>query len=176
MNEEEHFHESMIPLKKFSGTSLIWLCCSCHTDACGQSMNVRLWSMVLITWMKVESQSLSLMLTPRDDSCLHEGSMYEGHQCMSQFTAPQLPFMAFGGGSGSDHGGMVQPQLPTLGYQHTGSVYGTMPADLHANKLCILIGHPSPPKLIVRAQKLPCQHTLCHHLPHLRHLPTSTPP
>ena len=146
MNEEEHFHKSMIPLKKFSGMSLIWLCCSCHTDACGQSMNVRLGSVVLITQMKVESQSLSLMLTPRDDSRLHEGSMYEGHQCMSQFTAPQLPFMAFGGGSGSNHGEMVQPQLLTLGYQHTGSVYGMMPADPHANKLCILIRHPSPTK------------------------------
>jgi len=60
--------------------------------------------------------------------------MYEGRQrTISQFTAPQLPFMAFGGGSGSvpgsDHAAMMQPQLPPLGYQHTGSVYGMMPTD-----------------------------------------------
>ena len=63
-----------------------------------------------------------------------QGSMYEGRQrTVSQFTAPQLPFMPFGGGSGSvvgsDHGGMMQPQLPPLGYQHTGSMYGMMPPD-----------------------------------------------
>lgn len=89
MNEEERFHESMIPLKKFSGTSLIWLRCLCHTDACGQSTNARLGSVVLITRMKVESRSLSLMLTPRDDLRRHVKALLNlsTHRIMATTTA-----------------------------------------------------------------------------------------
>ena len=52
---------------------------------------------------------------------------------MSQFGAPQLPFMPFAGGpgsvAGSDYGHMMTmpPQLPQMGYQNTGSMYGMMP-------------------------------------------------
>lgn len=50
--------------------------------------------------------------------------MYEGRQrTVSQFGASQAPFIS-GSIAGSDHGSMIQLQLPPLGYQHSGSGYG----------------------------------------------------
>ena len=52
---------------------------------------------------------------------------------MSQFNAPQLPFMPFGGGpgsaAGSDYGHVMTmpPQLSQIGYQNMGSTYGMLP-------------------------------------------------
>ena len=66
----------------------------------------------------------------------HSNISHQNHMqqpSMSQFNAPQLPFMPFGGGpgsaAGSDYGHMMTmpPQLPQMGYQNTGSMYGMMP-------------------------------------------------
>jgi len=95
MNEEERFHESMIPLKKFSGTSLIRLRRSSHTDACGQSTKPRLGSVVLVIQTKVESRSLSLslMLTPRNDSRRHVKALLNPsiHRILATTTVILIP-------------------------------------------------------------------------------------
>jgi chitin synthase len=66
----------------------------------------------------------------------HSNMSHQNHMqqpAMSQYGAPQIPFMPFGGGpgsaAGSDYGHMMTmpPQLPQMGYQNTGSMYGMVP-------------------------------------------------
>jgi chitin synthase len=71
-------------------------------------------------------------------------SQYGQQQSMSQFAAPQLPFMPFAGGpgsvAGSDYGGQMPMGMPyqqtggsmygMMMPQHTGSVYGMPPPSM----------------------------------------------
>ncbi|KAG6332690.1 hypothetical protein ID866_6397 [Astraeus odoratus] len=159
MNEEERFHESMIPLKKFSAEyeAEAWEHGSRISDETGHTKPQSQRRFV----PSRQSSPPSLHNTGdyyRDTNAMNnsasnlrgpashqshgsrQGSMYEGRQrTISQFTAPQLPFIPFGGGPGSvigsDHGGMMQQPIAPLGYQPTGSVYGMMAPDPRATMM-----------------------------------------
>lgn len=92
MNDEERFHESMIPLKKFSGTCYCD-CTSYTADAYRQSTNRRPGSVVLTTRKKVESQSLSPKLTLKDDSHRHVKALLNRsiHRTLAIITATPMP-------------------------------------------------------------------------------------
>ncbi|KAF8165979.1 chitin synthase [Crassisporium funariophilum] len=64
----------------------------------------------------------------------HHGVVQQQQQNMSQYGGlPTLPFMPFGGGpgsvNGSDYGHGMNMQMPPMGYQNTGSMYGMMPPN-----------------------------------------------
>ncbi|KAI6101709.1 glycosyltransferase family 2 protein [Pisolithus croceorrhizus] len=173
MNEEERFDESMIPLKKFGEYEAeTWERGSHRSDETGYTKPQ---SQRRFVQSRPSSPQSFHQSTPgdyyRDTNAMNnstgnirgpashqshgsrQGSMYDGRQrTVSQFAAPQLPFMPFGGGpgsvTGSDHGGLMQPQLPPFGYQHTGSVYGMMPGAPRATMLSnmnMLTGSGSQP-------------------------------
>ncbi|KAI6042199.1 glycosyltransferase family 2 protein [Pisolithus marmoratus] len=154
MNEEERFDESVIPLKKFGEYEAeAWERGSHRSDDTGYTKPRSQKRFVQSRPSSPQSFHQSIAGDYyRDTNAMNnstsnirgpashqshgsrQGSMYDGRQrTISQFAAPQLPFIPFGGGpgsvTGSDHGGLMQPQLLPFGYQHTGSVYGMMPAD-----------------------------------------------
>lgn len=160
MNEEERFDESVIPLKKFGEYEAeAWERGSHRSDETGytkpQSQRRFLQSRPSSPQSFHQSMAGDYYrdTNPMNNSTSNirkpashqshgsrQGSMYDERQrTVSQFAAPQLPFMPFGGGpgsvTGSDHGGLMQPQLPSFGYQHTGSVYGMMPAGPRATMM-----------------------------------------
>ena len=78
----------------------------------------------------------------------HQNHMQQQPPTMSQYGAPQLPFMPFGGGgpgsvAGSDYGHMMTmpPQMPQqMGYQNTGSMYGMVPPPAMAPRNTMMTG------------------------------------
>ncbi|KAI5987740.1 glycosyltransferase family 2 protein [Pisolithus orientalis] len=173
MNEEERFDESVIPLKKFGEYEAeTWERGSHRSDETGYTKPQS--QRRFVQSRPSSPQSLHQSMAGdyyRNTNAMNnstsnvrgpashqshgsrQGSMYDGRQrTISQFTTPQLPFMPFGGGpgsvTGSDHGGLMQPQLLPFGYQHTGSVYGMMPADPRATMMSnmnMLTGSGSQP-------------------------------
>ncbi|KAF8627926.1 hypothetical protein AX17_006081 [Amanita inopinata Kibby_2008] len=153
VNEDEKFDESMIPLKKFSEYEAeAWETGSRHSDETGYSSKPysrarsvpRSREESPHTYQQASQsgdyyRDTNAMNRLKPDLRHHGSSSQLSHsnasrhatgQQMSQYSAPQLPLMPFGGAPGSvpgsDYGHMSMPMAP-LGYQNTGSVYGMMP-------------------------------------------------
>ncbi|KAG6809077.1 hypothetical protein H0H92_001693 [Tricholoma furcatifolium] len=148
MNDDEKFDDSMIPLKKFSEYEAeAWETGSHHSEGTGtgytQSRRPAGSRDESPHTYQQASQSgdyyrdTNLTMNNNSNPNLRLGGSQQSHsnmshaQPISQYGAPQLPIMPFGGGTGSVHGGsdyggvpMGMPQMP---YQNTGSIYGMMP-------------------------------------------------
>ncbi|KAJ7230442.1 chitin synthase [Mycena pura] len=141
INEDEKFDDSMIPLKKFSEYETeAWETGSRHSEETGYSGKPR--SRSRAPGSRGESphpyqqasqsgdyyRDTNLTFNNGSNPNLRLGSQASLSNLSQQ--PPQLPFMPFGGGSGSVHGsdyGGQMPMMPGMGYQNTGSVYGMMP-------------------------------------------------
>ncbi|TFK33275.1 glycosyltransferase family 2 protein [Crucibulum laeve] len=149
--DDEKFDDSMIPLKKFSEYEAeTWETGTRHSDETGYESKTQ--SRSRLPRSREESphtyqqasqagdyyRDTNLTNNNNSNPNLRLGgsqlshsniSMHGGQPPMSQFSAPQLPFMPFGGGPGSvvgsDYNNMPM-MAPQMGYQHTGSVYGMM--------------------------------------------------
>ncbi|KAF7317673.1 Glycosyltransferase family 2 protein [Mycena kentingensis (nom. inval.)] len=145
MNEDEKFDDSMIPLKKFSEYEAeAWETGSRHSEDTGYSGKPRSRSQphgsrsVSPHPYQQASQSgdyyRDTNLTSQHNGSERRLGSQPSLSNMSQRgpmqSAPQLPFMPFGGGPGSIAGsdyGAPMPMMPQMPYQNTGSMYGMMP-------------------------------------------------
>ncbi|KAJ7036551.1 glycosyltransferase family 2 protein [Mycena alexandri] len=150
INEDEKFDDSMIPLKKFSEYEAeAWETGSHqgshHSEETGYSGKPRSRSRAQPGPgsrgqsphpYQQASQSgdyyRDTNLTGSNPNLRSQASLsnLSARNMEQQYSAPQLPFMPFGGGPGSivgsDHGQM--PMMPPMGYHNTGgSMYGMMP-------------------------------------------------
>ncbi|KAG1857448.1 glycosyltransferase family 2 protein [Suillus subluteus] len=140
MKEDEHFDESMIPLKKFSDYEAeAWENGSHRSDETGLTkprsnrFPSRQGSPQSFQPSLTGDYYRDTNMTKNNSNSNIRGSMYDGRQpSVPQHSLPQMPFMSFSGGPGSVHGSDYghMPMIPPLGYQHSGSVYGGMPQDL----------------------------------------------
>ncbi|KAF8967535.1 chitin synthase [Flammula alnicola] len=156
-NEDEKFDESMIPLKKFSEYEAeAWETGTRHSDDTGYDSKAQSRSHAQqsrtasphtynqasqsgdyyrdtnITHNNSSNPNLRLGGSQLSHSNISSHGVHQ-QQTMSQFGAPQLPFMPFASGpgsvAGSDYAPMGMPMVPQMGYQNTGSMYGMMPPN-----------------------------------------------
>ncbi|KAH8092468.1 chitin synthase [Cristinia sonorae] len=155
MNDDEKYDDSMIPLKKFSEYEAeAWETGTRHSDETGydskpqsrarsrapqsRSGSPRSFHQASQSGDYYRDTNLVNKTTSHAARSIRPSgsnpSLYNaGQPAMSQYGLPQLPFMPFGGGpgsvAGSDYGGQMvfPPQAMSMGYQHTGSMYGMMP-------------------------------------------------
>ncbi|KAF5369698.1 hypothetical protein D9615_010145 [Tricholomella constricta] len=156
INEDEKFDDSMIPLKKFSEYEAeAWETASRRSDDTGYSSKPqsrrppRSRDESPHTYQQASQsgdyyRDTNLTYNNNSNPNLRLGGSQLSHSNVShsqpmapQFSAPQLPFMPFGGGpgsvAGSDYGQMpmAMPQM----YQNTGSMYGMMGPGMAMNPM-----------------------------------------
>ncbi|OJA10029.1 hypothetical protein AZE42_08527 [Rhizopogon vesiculosus] len=130
VNEDEWFHESLVPLNKFSEYEAgAWEHGSHQSDETGLSKPrsnrpplSRQGFLIASTHRTLATSNLTKSSNPNHRT-----------DCPPYDVLPQMSFMPFSGGPCSAHGshyGGQMPIIPPLGYQHSGSVYdGMMPQD-----------------------------------------------